>query len=296
MRVVTLLPAATEIVAALGGAGQLVGISHECDYPASVQHLPRVTATPINVRAQGVEIDAAVRRISESGRPVIGIDAAVLRRLAPDLIITQTLCDVCAVSGSEAHKIGATMSPVPRLLALHGQDLTGIWADIRSVGEALELGDESEELVLGLQSRLRRLRARPLAQRRRVVCIEWLEPLYLAGHWTPELVRAAGGEDVGSLTGSHSARHEWNDVKRLHPDHVLIMLCGFDVDRSREEMEALRDAAALEFLADVNVSIIDGNAYTSRAGPRIVDGAERIHSALNHQPARGVEPWLPSLT
>ncbi|HKH83616.1 MAG TPA: ABC transporter substrate-binding protein [Gemmatimonadales bacterium] len=295
MRVLTLLPAATEIVAALGGAGQLVGISHECDYPASVQRLPRVTATPVDVRAPGVEIDAAVRRISESGRAVIGIDAAILRRLAPDLIITQTLCDVCAVSGSEAHQIGATMSPIPRVLALHGQNLTGIWADIRSVGEALDLEEESEELVLGLQSRLRRLRARPVPSRPRVVCIEWLEPLYLAGHWVPELVRAAGGEDVGSLPGSHSARHEWGDVKRLHPDHALIMLCGFDVERSRQELETLRDAAALSFLAEVNVSIIDGNAYTSRAGPRIVDGAERIHSALNHQPARGLEPWLPSL-
>lgn len=296
MRVVTLLPAATEIVAALGGAGQLVGISHECDYPASVQHLPRVTATPIDIRVRGAEIDAAVRRTSISGRPVIGIDAAVLRRLAPDLIITQTLCDVCAVSDSEAQQLGATMTPVPRVLALEGRNLTGIWADIRSVGEALGLGDEAEELVLGLQSRIRRLRARPLPRRQRVVCIEWLEPLYLAGHWTPELVHAAGGEDVGALPGNHSERHEWNELKRLRPDHVLIMLCGFDVDRSREELDTVKDAAAVDLLGNVNVSIIDGNAYTSRSGPRIVDGAERIHSALNHQPARGVEPWLPSLT
>jgi len=296
MRVVTLLPAATEIVAALGGAGRLVGVSHECDYPACVQHLPRVTATPIDSRAPGAEIDAAVRRTSESGRPVIGIEAAILRRLAPDLIITQTLCDVCAVSGTEVHQLGATMSPPSRVLALEGRNLTGIWADIRGIGEALDLGDEAEELVLGLQSRLRRLQARPLAHDQRVVCIEWLEPLYLAGHWTPELVRAAGGEDVGALPGSHSARHEWDQLQQLHPDHALIMLCGFNVDRSREELEALKNPAALEFLANVTVSIIDGNAYTSRPGPRIVDGAERIHSALNNQPARGVEPWLPSLT
>src|ERR1700682_4599929 len=154
MRVVTLLPAATEIVAALGGADQLVGISHECDYPSWVQHLPRVTATSVNVHAPGRLIDAEVRRLQSSGRPVIAIDADQLATLAPDLIITQGLCEVCAVSDGEVHRLAAVLPGRPRVMSLAARYLAGIWSDISEVGAVLGLGPEAEELVLGLQSRL----------------------------------------------------------------------------------------------------------------------------------------------
>jgi iron complex transport system substrate-binding protein len=293
MRVITLLPAATEIVAALGGAGYLVGISHECDYPASVQGLPRVTATPLDTGASGAVIDAEVRRLRDAGQPVIGIAADLLRRLAPDLVITQGLCQVCAVADGEVHRLTATMHPAPQLLSLRARDLQGIWADIRRVGLALDLEDEAEELVLGLSSRMRRLLSAPLAKAPRVLCIEWLDPLYLAGHWVPELVAAGGGQDVGARPGSHSVRRSWSELIGLRPDHVVVMLCGFGIERARAELRSLQDSDALELLRQVPVSIIDGNAYTSRPGPRVVDGAERIRRSLASQAVRDVDRWEP---
>ena len=294
MRVIALLPAATEIVAALGGAGQLVGISHECDYPKSVLGLPRVTATTVNVAASGAAIDAEVRRLSASGNPIIGIDANELRRLSPDLVITQSLCDVCAVADGEMHRLGTTLDPAPRILSLAARDVPGIWSDIRRVGEALDLSDEAEELTLGLESRLARLRSRHQTPRPRVVCIEWLDPLYLAGHWVPELVEAAGGDDVGARPGSHSARREWDELAALAPDHALVMLCGLGIDRALQELQALTDRAALDFLHSVTVSIVDGNAYTSRPGPRVVDGAIRVSSALSAHTSQDVRRWQPA--
>lgn len=293
MRVITLLPAATEIVAALGGAGYLVGISHECDYPASVQGLPRVTATPVDTAAPGTAIDAEVRRLRDAGQPVIGISADVVRRLAPDLVITQGLCEVCAVADGDAHRLATAMHPAPQVLSLEAHDLPGIWADIGRVGQALDLEDEAEELVLGLQSRVARLRAASTAQRPRVLCIEWLDPLFLAGHWVPELVAAAGGEDVGARPGSHSVRRQWSEMAGLRPDHVVVMLCGFGVERAQSELSRLQDSEARQLLRRVPVSIIDGNAYTSRPGPRVVDGAQRIQSALNGRHSREVERWQP---
>lgn len=275
-----MLPAATEIVAALGGGGSLVGVSHECDYPDWVRRLPRVTTTSINTEAPGLSIDAEVRRLRDSGRPVIAADAGELERLSPDLIITQGLCEVCAVTDGEVHRLAASRSGL-RVLSLGARDLEGIWRDIREVGEALDLADEAEELLAGLRTRLQRLRvSRPPIQPR-VLCVEWLEPLYLAGHWVPELVAAAGGEDVGADPGSHSARHEWRELGRLRPDHILVMLCGFGVERARVELDSLSDPDALRVLRGVPTSLIDGNAYTSRPGPRVVDGAARIQAAIS---------------
>lgn len=294
MRVVSLLPAATEIVAALGGAGQLAGISHECDYPTSVLGLPRVTTTPVNSRACSAEIDDEVGRLRATGKPVIGIEEAQLRRLAPDLIITQALCEVCAVADGEAHRLARSMHSPPQVLSLEGSTLTGIWSDIRKIGSALDLDDEADELVLGLQSRLARMRSNGPAVRARVLCIEWLDPLYLAGHWVPELVEAAGGEDVGANRGSHSVRREWAELENLRPDHLVVMLCGFGVERARAELDLLDDPVAFDALAQAPVWIMDGNAYTSRPGPRVVDGAGRLQHALRGCEWDGVERWQPS--
>lgn len=294
MRVVTLLPAATEIVAALGGAGYLVGISHECDYPASVQHLPRVTQTPIDVESRGRIIDAEVRRLREAGRPVIAIDAQQLDSLKPDLIVTQGLCEVCAVSDGEVYRLAQSQRPAPRVLSLTARDLSGIWSDIRAMGVALDLTDEAEELVLGLQSRLRRLRTAGEESRPRVVCVEWLDPLYLAGHWVPELVEVAGGHDIGANPGSHSQRREWEEVVELRPEHIVIMLCGFGVERARAELSSLENVPALDLISRVPTWIIDGNSFTSRPGPRVVDGAARIKSAILGRPLPDVKPWQPA--
>jgi iron complex transport system substrate-binding protein len=293
MGVVSVLPAATEIVAALGELGGLVGISHECDYPPSVQHLPRVTTTPVDVSAPGPSIDAEVRRLRQSGKPVIAIDAGELRRLAPELIITQDLCEVCAVSDGQLYRLASALRPPPRVLSLRARDLAGIWEDVWAVGAALGLDDEAEELVLGLQTRLRRLHSSRPTIAPRVVCIEWLEPLFLAGHWVPELVAAAGGIDVGAVAGSHSTQRTWREVASLDPDLIIIMLCGFNLERARTELDNLSTTEAVEQLRARPTWIIDGNAYTSRPGPRVVDGAALIQRAFLGQAAPGLELWLP---
>jgi iron complex transport system substrate-binding protein len=291
VRVVSLLPAATEIVAALGNQSLLVGISHECDYPPSVLHLPRVTTTPIDIEAPGAAIDAEVRRLSQAGEPVIAIDESALRQLAPDLIITQDLCQICAVSDGQVHRLAASLQSEPQVLSLSARNLAGVWRDIRAIGAALQLSDEAEELVLGLQSRLRSLAAEPSAHTPRVLCIEWLDPLYLAGHWVPELVATAGGVDVGAAPGSRSVRAEWADLRSLEPECLLIMLCGFDIERSRAGLEQLAYPEALDLFSRVPTWIMDGNAYTSRPGPRLVDGARRIRSAFDGRSMAGLERW-----
>lgn len=295
MRVVSLLPAGTEIVAALGGTGDLVGISHECDFPPAVLNLPRLTSTAIDAGRSGAAIDAEVRHLREAGRPVITIDADQLRLLRPDLIITQGLCEVCAVSGGTVFRLAETLKPEPRIVSLVARDLGGIWRDVRTVGTALDRSQQANDLVLSLQSRLRKLTALPRPERAGVLCVEWLDPLYVAGHWVPELVAAAGGVDLAALPGCHSVRRGWEEVGRLGPDHVLIMLCGFGISRARAELESVTDPRALELLGQVPTWILDGNQYTSRPGPRLVDGAERIHAALTGIFDIEVERWEPAV-
>lgn len=293
-RVVSLVPAATEIVAALGGSKLLVGISHECDYPPSVQHLPRLTSSSIDPRTASKAIDAEVRAVREAGRPVIAIDGAMIGRLAPDLILTQDLCEVCAVSDGEVHRLSTTTTESPQVLSLTARDLPGIWTDIRNIARALDLEDQAEELLSELEARLENLRKNPPAIKPRVLCLEWLDPAYLAGHWVPDLIAAAGGHDVAARSGSHSTRRSWAELITFRPDCLLVMLCGFGVDRARAELEHLEPADALELFRQVPTWIIDGNSYTSRAGPRVVEGAEQIWSVFSGRTMPEVERWEPA--
>lgn len=291
MRIVSLLPAATEIVAALGAAEELVGISHECDFPPAVTALPRVTATPIDAAAPGGAIDAEVRRLRAAGRPVIAADAAALRRLAPDLILTQGLCEVCAVADGEIHRLAAVMEPAPRVVSLGATTLRGIWRDIGTIGRVLGRTAEAERLVGGLATRLRRLRTTRAPAAPRAVCIEWLDPVYLAGHWVPELLEAAGATDLGARPGDRSTLRTWAEVAALNPELVVVTLCGLGVARSRQELAAVTDPVARGLLGGRPVWILDGNAYTSRAGPRVVNGAERLRLALRNLEAPGLVHW-----
>jgi iron complex transport system substrate-binding protein len=193
------------------------------------------------------------------------------------------------------NRLAETIHPAPRTLSLAARDIAGIWSDIHDVGTALDLADEAEELVLGLQGRLRRLRTIAVSPSPRILCIEWLEPLYLAGHWVPELVAAAGGEDVGARAGSHSARREWAELPALRPDHVIVMLCGLGTERARAELDALDHPEALALMGRVPTWILDGNQYTSRPGPRVVDGAERMRAVLTGVPRGEVERWRPAV-
>jgi iron complex transport system substrate-binding protein len=179
------------------------------------------------------------------------------------------------------------------VLSLSGRTLDGVWEDIRRVARSMGLEDEAAALVGRLQGRLERLRATAPAHRPRVVCVEWLDPPYLAGHWIPELVEAAGGEDVGACAGSHSVRTSWSAITALDPDLVIVMLCGFGVERPRAELAALRDSESRWLLTHAPIWVVDANAYTSRPGPRLVDGAERLQSAMLGREMDGLAKWLP---
>jgi iron complex transport system substrate-binding protein len=276
MRVVSLLPAATEIVAALGALPRLVGVSHECDYPPETQALPRVTRTRLDPSLSSAEIDHAMAEAKRSGTPAVEVDLELVAHLRPDVIIGQSVCDVCAVGESGLARVVAALIPTPWVVTLHAHTLDGVLADIHKVGDALSLEDEAEELIAGLRYRLRRVResraARTAPDAPRLLVLEWLDPPYVAGHWVPELVEIAGGRDAGNRAGEPSARRSWRELSGLAPDLVVIALCGFDVARARRELAAVTDRDARAMFGR-RVEFLDGNAYTSRPGPRLVDAA-----------------------
>ncbi len=276
MRVVSLLPAATEIVAALGAGDWLVGVSHECDWPPEVRKLPRVTHANVDPTWSSAEIDRNPSRVT--------IDREALARLVPDVIIGQSVCDVCAVGEGELASAIATLPNRPRVVTLHAHDLAGVFDDIGKVGAALDLAGEAEELVAGLRYRLAQLRKRiphPASRIPRVLVVEWIDPPYVAGHWVPELIAVAGGVDIAARPGDRSVTRTWSALGTLAPDIVVLALCGFDVARARREVAAVTDDDARALFAQARVVFIDGNAYTSRPGPRLVEGTELLAQLIN---------------
>ena len=277
MRIVSLLPAATEIVAALGAMGRLVGISHECDYPPQVRSLPRVTRSRIDPSLPSGAIDRAVAEARRTGAPTVDVDVELVAHLRPDVLIGQSVCEVCAIGEADLARVVTTLIPIPWVVTLHAHTLDGVLQDIARVGEALELRDEAEELLAGLKYRLRRVADRSRqsrdVRRPRVLVLEWLDPPYVAGHWVPELVGLAGGTDVAGAPGEPSRRRSWADLTALQPDLVLVALCGFDVARAQVELRTVCKGTARALLGR-RVEFVDGSAYTSRPGPRLVDAAE----------------------
>jgi iron complex transport system substrate-binding protein len=277
VRVVSLVPAGTEIVAALGRLDSLVGVSHECDFPPDVSRLPRVTASAVDRDASSSEIDAVVRALSSSGAPVLTLDTGDLHRLAPSLILTQSLCEVCAVSEGDVRAIADVLSPPPRVLPLVGTTIDGVWEDITAVGSALGRSAAAADLLAAIALRLRRVHETlkaARAPRPRVAVIEWLDPLYSAGHWTPELVRRAGGIDVLATPGAHSTTVAVERVRDAHPELLLFAPCGFDVERAEREGQALLGRPEWAWARGCEAWAIDGNALTSRPGPRLADAVE----------------------
>src|SRR6266513_179780 len=287
MRIVSLLPAATEIVAALSAVGRLVGVSHECDFPPEVRSLPRVTRTRLDPALPSGAIDRAMAEAKRTGVSPVEVDVDLVAHLRPDVLIGQSVCDVCAVGQGELARLVTTLMPTPWVVTLHAHTLAEVFLDIRKVGEALELRDEAQELEAGLRYRLRRVGAQaqqsgkggahhaaPL-RKPRVLVLEWVDPPYVAGHWVPELVALAGGQDVGSTLGEPSRPRPWDELAALAPDLVVVALCGFDIPRAQVELGAVTDRHARALLGR-RVEFLDGNAYTSRPGPRLVDAAETL--------------------
>ena len=276
MRVVSLLPAATEIVAALGGVGRLVGVSHECDFPPEVRSLPRVTRTRVDPALPSGAIDRAMADAKRTGVSPVEVDVNLVAHLRPDLLIGQSVCDVCAVGEVDLARLVTTLMPTPWVVTLHAHTLDEVFLDIRKVGEALELRDEAEELDAGLRYRLRRVSVRAARlPKPRVLVLEWLDPPYVAGHWVPDLVTLAGGQDVGGAPGEPSRPRPWDQLAALAPDVVVVALCGFDIPRAQAELAAVTDPQARALLGR-RVEFLDGNAYTSRPGPRLVDAADLL--------------------
>ena len=291
MRICSLLPAATEIAFALGLGDDVVGVTHECDYPPQAKQKPVVVRSVIDAAPMtSEEIDRKVGETLQAGKGIYTIDEAAFINAAPDLILTQGLCDVCALDYKEVVKVAAKLSPQPTIVSLNPHRLADVIEDIRRIGAATERIIAAEALVQELQRRIDRVAdARP-AQRPRVVCLEWYEPLYVAGHWTPEMVELAGGEDMLGRQGEPSSKVEWRDVVGARPEVILLMPCGFDVRRTVKEATTLRQREGWNDLPAVRahkVFAVHGSAYFSRPGPRLIDGLEILAQLIHPEKIAG---------
>lgn len=279
MRIVSLLPAATEIVAFLGATEHLVGITHECDYPDIVGSRARVTSSSIPHHQDPAAIDASVREQTAAGQALFALDAARIRALHPDLLLTQALCDVCAVSETDVRALAAQLTPVPPIVTLGGTTLEGIYADIQRVAEALSAESEAEELLAGLRDRVRHVHETlkaARAPRPRVALIEWTSPVFLAGHWGPEQIARAGGMDVLGVAGAHSVPVAMDALAASAPDLVCVAPCGYGLAAAADEARRLLDDPAWHWMRGRQVWALDANGLVSRPGPRVVDGIETL--------------------
>ena len=284
MRVISLLPAATEMVAAIGATELLVGISHECDHPTIVGSRARVTSSAVDSAAAPETIDAQVRALHDAGASLYTLDETLIRALRPDVIITQALCDVCAVSETDVRALASRLDPVPVIVTISATTLDGVFDDISRVAAALDRADEAEELIAGFRARMRTVHETlkaAHAPRPRVAFLEWTAPVFPGGHWVPEMIKRAGGIDVLAQAGMHASAIEIAQVAEANADVLMVAPCGYDVVRASTEATALLRAPGWEFLTGAAVWSLDANAFSSRPGPRLVDGIEILARIFN---------------
>lgn len=288
-RIVSFLPSATEIACALGLEDSLLGITHECDYPASVRTKPVVVRNvlPIEQMNQS-EIDRAVAERMRAGLSLYQIDEKLLGEIAPDLILTQDLCQVCAPSGNEVSQVLKLLPKTPQILWMTPRSVSEIFDNIRDLGAATGRVDEAQRLIDNCTTRLDTLSTRTaaIATRPRVFCMEWLDPVYASGHWVPELVHAAGGRDEIGRAGGESVRVSWDDIFSFAPEVLVIMPCGFNLQQTLNQVSSVfgpSDSIAhdprflnLPAVKNARVYAVDANSYFARPGPRIVEGAELL--------------------
>jgi len=284
VRVVSFLPSATEIVAALGHLDSIVGVSHECDFPPAVRSRDVVTSSAIDSKAAPGEIDVQVRDFVDAGRPLYDVREERVRALAPDVMVTQVVCDVCAVSEDDVRALATRLSPHPEVVTLGATTLDGIFDDIRRVAQALGVPGRAEELAERSRSRMfavhERLKAAH-APRPRVAVIEWTDPIFAGGHWVPEMVRRAGGADVLAQPGEHSTTRTLDQVRDANPDFVLVAPCGFDLERAAADAERILATEDWAWARDKQVWALDANSFLSRPGPRVIDGIELLAQVLH---------------
>lgn len=292
MRIVSLIASSTEIVCALGLKDQLVGRSHECDYPQSILSLPQCTETKFPTSGTSPEIDDLIKDIVMRGLSVYRVDEVKLRELNPDVLITQIQCEVCAVSEKDVvDALCNWLGTKPKVVALNPGGLKEIWDDIRKIARVTRVEEEGESLITRLQSRMNAIeqKARSLSHKPTVACIEWIEPLMSAGNWMPELVEKAGGVNLFGKAGIHSPYLKWEDLVHADPEVIFVMPCGWGIERSKSEMHYLTSRpqwSRLRAVQSGRVYVCDGNQYFNRPGPRVVESleimAEVIHPDVFH--------------
>jgi iron complex transport system substrate-binding protein len=314
MRIVSLLPSATEILYALGVGDQIAGVTHECDFPPEAAGKPALIKPRVDPAAAPAEIDRQVSELVARGESIYAVDADLLASLAPDLIVTQDLCHVCAASPDDLATALSRFSHRPRVLTLTPHSLDDVWQDIVRAGEATNTSQRAEQLAAELRSRVRAVAsitastnahaynaaqaagsttasksartAAASSARPRVVCLEWLDPLYVGGHWVPEMVEIAGGEDVLGQAGHPSFKVTADEVARSNADIILIMLCGYNAKRNAAEFRSAKIPSSWQNLPAIRnrrIFAVDANSHFSRPGPRLADGVELLAHLFNPQ-------------
>jgi iron complex transport system substrate-binding protein len=295
MRICSLLPGATEIAFALGLGDDVVGVTHECDYPAEARRRPVVVRSLIDSNQMtSLEIDQWVSERLRNNRSLYVIDEERLRDAAPDIILTQGLCDVCAIDYNEVVTASETLAKKPKIVSLTPNCLTDVLDDVARVGEATGQHHKAERFVQELERRISSVReqATRSSAHPRIACLEWFDPIYAAGHWVPEMVEIAGAEDVLGRRGEPSKKVEWQRIRESAPEIIVLMPCGFDVQRTLQEAAVLEQNAGWHQLPAVKagrVYAVNGHAFFSRPGPRLVDGLEILAHIIH--PA--IFPMLP---
>ena len=285
MKIVSLIPSATEMVAALGLEHTLVGITHSCDFPSSVEHLPRVTSTAIPKDAKSREIDRAVKESVTTGTPLYELDVELLERLRPDLIITQEVCDVCAVGKTQALTCLPELKNRPAMISLHPHRFDDVMSDFVRLGQAAGVEASARELVDEYMTCVQRVRRRVEGERPvSVVVLEWIDPLFSSGHWTPDLVTMAGGRELLAAPGDRSRELTWNEILMADPEVLVLACCGQDVPRTLEDLahlEARPGFGDLRAAKDGRIYVADGGAHFSRPGPRLVESLQMLAETLH---------------
>ena len=286
-RILSLIPSSTEIVCALGFENQLIGRSHECDFPSSVQKLSSCTAPKFKVEGTSAEIDQRVKSILKNALSVYQIDEKKLQQMQPDIIITQAQCEVCAVSLKDVENaVCEWVESRAQIVSLEPNQLSNIWKDFINIAEALGVKEQGHELVSQLKQRMNKIAQKTInfPQKPTVVCIEWIEPLMSAGNWIPELIEMGGGINLFGVAGEHSPWMSWEQLLEANPDVILVMPCGFNLARSKAEMSSLSQKpewSQLNAVQNQQVYLTDGNQYFNRPGPRLVESLEIIAEILH---------------
>jgi iron complex transport system substrate-binding protein len=275
MRIVSLIPAATEMLFALGLGDDVVGVTHECDYPAAAKALPKVTRDTLAPHLTPAQIDAAIKERALQGEPIYELDSDELHELAPDLIVTQELCKVCAVSYDDVRAIAEEIETLPMVISLDPHTIGEMLGDLRTLAAATDTKDEAVDLIREASERIDRVRlAVRGAEQPRVMALEWLDPPFAAGHWTPQLIEFAGGEDVLGFAGEPSEQVTWETIAAMAPDIVIVTPCGYGAEIAHREAEMHEEQ--LTALGASKIVAVDANAYFSRPGPRLIDALELL--------------------